>query len=117
MDRYLQQARAILDEAISGMSDEQLAAARNGKWSVAQILEHLSLAFGATTAGMERTAVAEKLEVRAPSVRDRVATLLVTRFGYIPTGRKAPAYTMPAGIAPTEAIRKLRENLAEMDAA
>jgi hypothetical protein len=117
MDRYLEQTRAILDEAVSGMSDEQLAASRSGKWSPAQILEHLSLAFGATAAGMERTAAAENLNVRAPSMRDRVATLLVIRFGYIPTGRKAPDYTVPSGVAPAEAIRKLHESLAAMDAA
>jgi DinB superfamily len=117
MDRYLEQARAILDEAVSGMSEEQLAASRNGKWSPAQIFEHLSLAFGATAAGMERTAAAEKLNVRAPSMRDRVATLLVIRFGYIPTGRKAPDYTVPSGASPAEAIRQLHDNLAAMDAA
>jgi hypothetical protein len=117
MDRYLEQTRRILEDAVNGMSDEEMAESRNGKWSTAQIVEHLSLAFGATAAGMERTAAAEKIEVRKPSLRDRIATLAVTRLEYIPTGRKAPQYTVPSGIAPGDALRQVHENLIAMDAA
>ena len=117
MDRYLEQARVILDDAVKGMTDEQLAAARDEKWSAAQIIEHLSLAFGATAAGMERNVNAERLEIRPRSMRDRVATFAVTGLSYIPTGRKAPEYTVPSGLPPQEALRKLHENLAAMDEA
>jgi len=117
MNSYFEQTGKILEDAVAGMTDEQMSATRNGKWSAAQIIEHLSLAFGATAAGMERNCAAEKLDVRGRTMRDRVATLAVVSFGYIPTGRKAPDYTVPSGIAPAEAMRKMRENLVAMDEA
>jgi hypothetical protein len=117
MDRYLEPISTVLEDAVSGMSDEQMAAARGQKWSAAQIIEHLSLAFGATAIGLERNASSDQLEVRRPTMRDRVAIFLVCRMEYIPSGRKAPEYTVPSGIPADEAWRKLRENLAAMDKA
>jgi hypothetical protein len=117
MNPYLEQTRAILDDAVAGMSEAELAAARGEKWSAAQIVEHLSLAFGATAAGMERHAAAEQLNVRPRTMRDRIVTFTVTRLEYIPTGRKAPEYTVPSGLAPEDALRKLHENLRAMDEA
>lgn len=115
MHSYMEQAWVALKDAVSGMSDEQLAAPNGEKWSAAQIVEHLSLAFGATAAGMERIVAAEKLEVRRPTMRDRVATFVVCRLELIPRGRKAPEYTVPQGISPQEAIHNLRANLSAMD--
>lgn len=115
MHSYLEQAWVAVKDAVSGMTDEQMLTRNGEKWSAAQIVEHLSLAFGATVAGMERIVAAEKLDVRRPTMRDRVATFIVCRLQHVPTGRKAPEYTVPRGIAPQEAIQKLRANLTAMD--
>lgn len=117
MHGHLARIAEAIDRTVSGMDDHQLQRSRNGKWSSAQIIEHLSLAFGATAVGLARAASADKLEVRPRTFRDRVVTLTVVTFGYIPTGRKAPEYTLPSGLPPQQAIKKLHQNLAAMDAA
>jgi hypothetical protein len=117
MDRYLEEARRAVLDAVGAMSDEQLSAAHNEKWSAAQIIEHLALAFGATANGLNRAAAAPKLDMRRPTIRDRFATIVVVKLQYIPTGRKAPEMTVPSGLPPQDALRKLDENLQAMDAA
>jgi hypothetical protein len=115
MHSYMEQAWVAVNDAVSGMTDQQMSATNGEKWSAAQIVEHLSLAFGATAAGMERIVAAENLEVRRPTMRDRIATFVVCRLEHIPSGRKAPEYTVPQGIGPQDAIQKLRANLSAMD--
>jgi hypothetical protein len=117
MHPYLEQARTILEEAVNGMRDDEMTAKRAGKWSPAEIVEHLALAFGATAAGMQHRLRTGEVECRRATMKDRVATLMVVTFGYIPTGREAPAYTVPSGVSAENALRSMRENLAQMDAA
>jgi hypothetical protein len=117
MHVHLARIAESIARATSGMDDHQLQRTRNGKWSAAQIIEHLSLAFGATAVGLARAASADTLQVRPPTFRERLVTLLVVTFGYIPNGRKAPEYTVPAGLPPEQAFKKLHQNLAAMDAA
>ena len=54
MDFYLQRALDAVERETRGMPAEQLAWHREGKWSAAQVLEHLSLAFSSTSKAMER---------------------------------------------------------------
>ena len=118
MHCYLEQANAVLEDAVRGMTFEQMCVTvREGHWTAAEIVEHLSLAFGATAVGMEQRLRSGELDVRPRTVRDRLATLLVVRVGYIPTGRKAPGYTVPCGIGAETALRNLHENLDAMDVA
>jgi Protein of unknown function (DUF1569) len=117
MHRYLEQTSVVVEEALSGMTEEQLLAARETKWSAAQILEHLALAFGATATKMESIAAADELDVRRPTLRDRIVTMVVCRLEHIPSGRKAPGYTVPSAIGRQDALRKLHDNLTAMDTA
>lgn len=118
MHRYLEQASAVLEDAVRGMTFEQMTlTVREGHWSAAEVVEHLSLAFGATAVGMEQRLRSGDLDVRPRTLYDRVSTLLVVAIGYIPTGRKAPGYTVPSGIGAEKALRNLRENLEAMDLA
>jgi hypothetical protein len=66
-----------------------------GKWSIQQIIEHLLLTYAST-----ETAIAARLEKRTPTrakptLRHRIFQSAVTRFGYFPTGRDAPAIVTP----------------------
>jgi hypothetical protein len=65
------------------------------KWSIQQIIEHLLLTYSST-----ETAINARLTKRTPTraqstFRQRVFQYAVTRCGYFPLGREAPAMVMP----------------------
>lgn len=115
MKSDLQELHQAIASAIEGMSPEHMTRHPEGKWSVAQILEHLSLSYGGTTKGFERCLQAGHPVATVPSFKSRVAASVVTTFGYLPEGRKAPSYTEPCGV-PSEAVRTLiGQQIAAMD--
>jgi hypothetical protein len=116
MDSYLQRAMELIDVATDGMNDEQLSWHREGKWSAANILEHLSRAFSGTVKGLERTLQAGKPDCRSCTLKETLAIMAVAGIGYFPTGRKAPPMVVPQGIPPQQAMREIRANLTAVDA-
>ena len=117
MDSCLESALALINQATEGMSDEQLAWHLEGKWSSANVLEHLSMAFSGTAKGMSRMLAAGKPDCRPSTAKDILLLLTVVKAGYFPPGRPAPAMVVPKGISPQEAMRSIRENLVAVDAA
>jgi hypothetical protein len=114
MDSYLECLRQELEDAIGGASPGALAEAPVGKWSAAQILEHLFLTYKNTNRG-----IAKCLERGAPlatgaTLKHRLATLLVVNLGYLPGGRKAPERTIPRGMAPEEVQQAIAPELERM---
>ncbi|MGA7572708.1 MAG: DUF1569 domain-containing protein [Terriglobales bacterium] len=104
MNSYLERLRRELEEAAGGASLNDLKRAPVGKWNAAQILEHLLLTYEATNRGMAKCMEhGVPLATRA-TLKDRVATLLVVNFGYLPNGRKAPERAVPQG-RPAEEVR------------
>jgi hypothetical protein len=115
MNVYLQQTRDAIHKTTAGMSDEQMVHHPEGKWCTAEILEHLALAFGGSARLMKRTLDAGAPQARKPSMRDRFVTTVVTRFGYIPEGRKAPKHVIPCGMSPAEVRPLILANLEALD--
>jgi DinB family protein len=115
MNGYLQSAYAAIETAIEGMSAEQMARHREGKWSTSEILEHLALAFGSTAKVMQKCLECGKPSGTRPKLRDRFVSGVVTGLGYIPEGRKAPKHVVPKGIQAQEAQTLVFENLKLMD--
>ena len=111
----LQTALDSIDQAIDGMSDEQLAWHPPEKWSSAEILEHLSLAYSRTADRMKSLLQKGQPEVRKRTFRERVGGLIVLKLERIPPGRKAPEALCPKGISPSEIKVSIRKNLVEMD--
>jgi hypothetical protein len=114
MNSYLERLRQELEDAIAGASPSALAQAPAGKWSAAQILEHLFLTYKNTNRGM-----AKCLETGAPlatraTLKQRVATLLVVNFGYMPAGRKAPERATLRGMSPEEVQPAIAPELQRM---
>ena len=114
MDSYLERLRQELEDAIGGASPGALAEAPAGKWSAAQILEHLFLTYKNTTRG-----IAKCLERGAPlatgaTLKHRLATLLVVNLGYLPGGRKAPQRLTPRGMPPEEVQQAIAPELERM---
>jgi|SRR5581483_11301892 len=117
MDFYLEELREALERATSGMTAAQLEQRPGQKWSVAQILEHLSLTYSGTVKGIEKCMAAGKPLATSPTLKHRVAEFAVVGLGHMPQGRKAPERSVPKGMPGSEALRALRENLAAMDEA
>lgn len=116
MDALLKTLKQVLESTVEGMSREELTWHSPGKWSAAEVLEHLYLSYTGTIKGFERVIQARKPVATQTSLRQRWRTQVVVRFGYLPTGRKAPRATEPRGL-PAEKVRsEIGEKIVAMDA-
>jgi hypothetical protein len=115
MDFYLQQLEDAVSAAIEGVSGEALTRHPEGKWSTAEILEHLYLTYTGTIKGFERCLEAGKPMAGRPGVKDRVRVLVVLGFSHLPEGRSAPKNTTPRGISVEKVIAEIGPKLAAMD--
>src|SRR3974390_2446397 len=107
MDKYLGRLQEKLTAACAGMNTEELSHHSPGKWSAANILEHLYLPYTGTIKGFERCLEAGKPLARNPTLRDRVAVAYVLWLNHLPEGRKAPANTTPRGIEPEKVMQEI----------
>jgi len=116
MNTWFERLKGEMDDAISGMSNQQLEFAPAGKWNTARILEHLALAFGGTAKAFEKQLASDATpSPRAPTLYERVGTIVVTRLNYFPGGRKAPDGVVPTGVDAETSVRSFHENLERMD--
>lgn len=102
MTSHLDRLQKELEAALLGATAISHAESPEGKWSTAQILEHLFLTYKNTAKGLSKCL--EKgtpLATRATATQ-RLATLLLLKTGYFPPGRKAPERTVPRGMAAEE---------------
>lgn len=116
-DAHLQRTLAALERDTRGFSDEAWARASPGGWTCAQIVEHLGKAYGSTAYIMDKCIADGAPKGQPPSWTQRVFITLIVDIGYFPSGRPAPAITLPAGLPGPEALTLARETLQAMDAA
>lgn len=115
MNSDLQRALDLVNGTTRGLSVAQLSRPVPGKWSIAQVLEHLTLAFAGTAGAAERAIAEGTPRVRAPRVKDWLARTLVIDVGYFPRV-KAPAEAQPSGAIPPEQVAQaLRDAIANAD--
>ena len=117
MDSYLQQLQNAIASASRGMSVEELARHPEGKWSAAEVLEHLYLTYTGTIKGCERCLQAGRPLARIPTWRDRARTTVVVGLGFLPGGRKAPERTTPRGMPAEQVTSAVGPMLVAMDEA
>ena len=115
MDTYLKRLRDAITSATADMNAEALTRHPEGKWSTAQVLEHLYLSYSGTVRGFERCLEAGKPLARAPMLKDRMSAFVVTELGYLPAGRQAPERTRPRGMAVDEITRGIAPQILAMD--
>ncbi len=117
MDFWLQRALHEIDSATAGLSPQQMSwHPAEGKWSACQILEHLSAAYSSTVVALRKVVDAGKPAASRASFYQWLATRVVGDLGYFPTGRQAPAWTIPQGAPPEQVSKAIRDNLQAMDA-
>jgi hypothetical protein len=117
MDSYLQRLHDDVNSAVAGLTPAQLARRRDGKWSVAEIFEHLYRSYTGTIKGMDFCLAAGKLQGRVLTMKERVQIFIVIEAGYFPTGRKAPEVSVPRGLASEEVLQQIGPKIIAMDEA
>ncbi len=117
MHRHLQRASDAIDRMSTHLSDDVLTRRRPGTWSIAEILEHLSLSYERNAKGFGNVTATEQPRATAPTLRQRLGRVLVVDLAYFPRAR-APEPTSPTGAVPPAAIRgRARDALAALDRA
>ena len=115
MDAYLQRLQEAIASATRDMTAEDLQRHPEGKWSTAEVLEHLYLTYTGTTKAFERCLQAGEPQARTPMLMDRVRTFVVTGLGHLPEGRKSPKHALPRGMAVEEVVRDIGPRISAMD--
>jgi DinB superfamily len=115
MDSYLERLRNALATATRGMTSEELTNRPEGKWSVAEVLEHLHLTYTGTLKAFNRCLEAGKPLASVPSLKQRVAVVLVIELGRFPKGQKAPERTLPKGMPAEKVVADIGLQIAAMD--
>jgi hypothetical protein len=117
MDSYLERLRKELEDATRGADSSRLTQAPAGKWSAAEILEHLLLTYRGTGRALAKCLEQSVPVVQRATLRDRVATLLVVNLGYVPSGRKSPDRVVPRGMPVDEVQTAITSELQRLGAA
>ena len=115
MDPRLEQLQTEIALAVAGLTAEQLTWHPPGKWSAAEVLEHLYLTYTGTTKGFSRVLDAGKPLSTTPTWRQRGRRLVLLGFGYLPSGREAPQNTRPRGTPRENLLNEIGPKLTEMD--
>jgi hypothetical protein len=115
MDRYLERLHSAIASATRGLTSEELTRRPEGKWSTAEVLEHLYLTYTGTVKGFERCLQAGKALGGAPTFKQRVRSTLVTQLGYFPKGRKSPDRALPKGMPAEKVVAEICPQIAAMD--
>ena len=87
--------RVAIERAIAGMNAEELAWRQEGKWCVAQILEHLSLTYSGTAKGIRGVLQNEAPKIRPSTWKECLSVQVLVGMGYFPRGREAPKQVIP----------------------
>lgn len=117
MHPRLQTAHDEIRRAAGSLDAGVIARPVPGRWSIALILEHLTLAFRANAAAMEKMLASGEPRARRPRLAQRLGRILVVDLGYFPRV-EAPEMTRPAGSIPAAQARTaIEEALAALDAA
>jgi len=112
----LEQVRREVEQVTRGMSQADWRHAPPGKWSSAQILEHLLLSYTTTTKGVLKSMRIGKPLAGKPTLRDRVSTFYVAGLGLFPYGHTAQEHTIPKDGTGLDPLRRFNDALVAMDA-
>jgi len=113
----IQRARDTLFDAIRDLTPDQADVAPGARWSVAGIVEHLSLTYSKSSAGMARRR--EKgpgVAARSRTLQQRVQQFVIVTLGYFPPGRESPTAVVPTGRPYRELLADLDRVFSELDA-
>ncbi|MCC7180446.1 MAG: DUF1569 domain-containing protein [Acidobacteria bacterium] len=107
----------LITDATAGLDDERAGERVNGRWSIAEIVEHLDRTYTGTVKGLQRCLDGGAARASARSLRSRALTFWVVSLGRFPTGIEAPKHVVPTGrLRLSEVLARSRADLEAMDA-
>ena len=116
MSPELEYVRNAVERTTRDWHEDAWHQAPPGKWSCAEILEHLMLSFDGTTKGLTNAMRSGRPLGSKPTLPDRIKAFVVTKLGILPEGRKSPQTAMPSGGLDMHAMRRFYDALVAMDA-
>lgn len=116
MNSHLERLRKELESTLAGTTPAQLTKSPEGKWSPAQVVEHLWLTYKNTNKGLTKCLESGTPLATTGTFKHRVKAFVVVNLKYLPNGNKAPERALPQGIPCDEVMRSIYPELAEMDA-
>lgn len=96
MHKVLERLRRELVEGLGGLTAEETQVRPAvGRWSIQQVVEHLTMTYAATCAVVEVRVSKGTATKARPTLAQRVGQFAIIRMGMFPPGREAPAMVMP----------------------
>lgn len=111
----LEQVERELAELTARLTPEFMQVSRDGRWSPAQVLEHLMITYSSTARLGRKLLAKDDVRPLPRDLKQRLAQFLLITMGYFPPGRKAPEFTIPQGMDFREVLRQINDSLHEMD--
>ncbi len=115
MDSHLRRLKESIASATGGMSAEDLTRHAEGKWSIAENLEHLYLTYTGTTKAFQRCLEVGKPLATSATLKQRIMILYVVGMSRFPGGRQAPEYTRPRGLPLEKIVTDVAAQIVTMD--
>src|SRR5256885_9831460 len=105
--------RELVRGPLAGGPDADWRRAPPGKWSPAQIVQHLAIGIDGSARTFESRRAHAPMRRRPRTVRERLGYLVILQLGWYPTGFQSPAAVRPAERPDRAAVeRQFREGLA-----
>jgi hypothetical protein len=118
MDAWLDRLRKEITEITADLNDSDWTRAPTGRWSSAEIVEHLGRSYGTTAKMLElKMGVGGPPQIRAAKIREFLLKVLIVDLQIFPSGAKAPDMVIPKGEPGPVALKQALSNLERMDSA
>lgn len=115
MHKKMAKLHSGVSSAIRSAELADLTRRPKGKWSAAEILEHLNLTYLGTIKTLERRLAEGKAHPSSSRSAKRWQRIAVVRLGLFPPGRKSPEPAVPRGMPAQRVMSEILGNLARMD--
>jgi hypothetical protein len=116
VNSHLDRCLAIVLDATKGAGDESRVRRDPTRWSVVEIVEHLTRAYSGTAKGFERCLEKSTSLATTTTFKQRVQQFALINLGYFPEGRQAPKHIIPSGELDLAAVLDaVRRDLARLD--
>ncbi len=117
MDEQLRQLQDLIHSATRDFTDAELSyRPEPGKWTPAEVLEHLILTYKGTIKNLDRNLQTGKPPASIFNFKQRLRVMLVVDFGYFPQGRKSPEAAVPKGVPTEHVLAEFESQIAAMNA-
>ena len=115
MHADIEQILELVAGATANLPVERMDVHRPGKWSIAQILEHLEKTFSSTAHILNRCVEHQQTKAKPATFGQRVGAWVVVDLGHFPSGRRSPDVALPTGMPAADVMAALTTSLHRLD--